>query len=239
MARVIYFMITAIVILFSSQNAFAKAHCYCVLGPSGSPFHNFGELSEYKTQLGHDNHCSGVCKGTANSWLNDPQNKAAMCTASGGGAFISYSKVGTRPYKQVSSYACASAANAGASGSIIFSNSPPLGNANSGVSANGKQFVSSGSTTGVFNGTSFVTFSHFQLISQHFASNTYTANLYRDNVLIDTQTAKTPCCQVKGTVARVTFAQQADAFVKGHTWKVMWVYQGKSPINGTIQTFIQ
>lgn len=74
----------------------------------------------------------------------------------------------------------------------------------------------------------FTTFVLVVPLGFHWQSWTFTAKLYRDNTLVDTLSGKSPWGSSYDAVA--TFAQQPNAFVHGHVWKIVWAFRNK---NGT------
>ncbi|HEY2321700.1 MAG TPA: hypothetical protein VGJ82_02445 [Thermoanaerobaculia bacterium] len=201
------------------------AHCYCKLGPLGSPIHNFGEIEHWSTQIGHDGACRDSCNKKADAFMRDANNRAAACNATHGGTVVSYYAVGTKAYQAGASYNCPQSSPTPTPGSIGF-NAPSGSFANVAVYINGTnvdqiQPISGG---GIQNNGPFTTFTAHDLLHLHMQSWTFSARLYRDNALVEELVGKSPTISTQQVA--ITFTGQPNAFVHGHTWKVVTHYAG-------------
>src|ERR1700724_3604191 len=78
--------------------AHATAHCWCRLGSPSSPYKDFGALTSFGGQTGHDGLCHDICSQTVTSYMSNPSNYNAICSAANWGSLAAYSCVGTRPW---------------------------------------------------------------------------------------------------------------------------------------------
>lgn len=212
----------------------AKAHCFCKLGPSGSPYHDFGQIKTYGTQIGHDADCQSTCNNAVNSYLSNAASKAAVCAAANGASVVSYSAVGTRAYIAGNTKTCPSSAG-GFPGSITFGAFPSSIRSitvnNVGINPNAPA-----SQTIVPINTPFTTFIFTDMLQLHMQRWTYSATLYRDGVKIEQFSKKSPTAYQGGV--NVQFTGQPNSFVHGHNWKIEWHYAGPNFQNGSTTFYI-
>jgi|SRR5947209_5045135 len=209
--------------------AHATAHCFCKLGPISSPFHDFGQIKSYGTQIGHDTDCKNACNAAAGGYMSNAANKSAVCKAAGGGNVVSYSAVGTRPYIAGNSLTCPSHSG-GTPGYILFGTIPD--NPMRSITINGTTINMNSQTPIIIqNQGAYVTFTLYDYLSFHVQQWTYDAILYRDGVKIEQFSKKSPVA-FKGSLF-VTFTGQPNAFVHGHNWKIEWRYAGPNFQNGS------
>ncbi len=84
--------------------------------------------------------------------------------------------------------------------------------------------------------TPFTTFRLDDLLSFHMQQWTYDATLYRDNVLVEQFSKKSPVASSGGV--QVFFTGQPNSSVHGHNWKVQWHYSGGGFTNGSVSFYI-
>ena len=214
--------------------AHARAHCFCKLGPIGAPYHDFGEIDSYSTQIGHDSACHNTCSSTVSSYLSNAANKTAMCAAANGGSLIASSAVGTRPYTTASTTTCP----AGPGGPAGFISFAPWITART-ITVNGtgvNPYAPPPSVPISGNNTSFTIFEFTDTLHFHVQQWTYDLRLYRDGALVEQLSKKSPPASGVGVSAR--FTGQSNAFVHGHTWKIEWHYAGPNFQNGSATFYI-
>jgi len=213
--------------LVAPSAAYANAHCWCRLGPTSSPYKDFGAIATYGTQIGHDSGCSSLCSQAASGYM--ASNQSAVCQAANFGSVAAYSCVGTRPWTTAWTQTCP-AANTPLGGFLTFYNAGftsktvRINNTDIPLNSNAQQYTQITSTP------LFTTFFFANPLNYHTQSWTYTAQLYRDNQLVETLTRKSPAVSALNAVA--TFTQQPNGFVHGHVWKIVWTYAGPNQPNG-------
>lgn len=216
--------------------AHAKAHCFCKLGPVGSPFHDFGQIATYNTQIGRDKVCQDACNAKGAAYMAVPANQATVCAAANGGNVVTYSAVGTRPYIAGNSITCPSSAG-GTPGKIVFGTPPPLGVFGVYIAVNNVKvdLFNAGQTLQVPIQGNFTEFVLHDDLGWHKQQWTYDALLYRDGVKVEAFAKKSPPF-FKGHVY-VRFTDQPNSFVHGHTWKVEYHYAGRPQYQNGSATF--
>lgn len=215
--------------------AYSNAHCFCKLGPPGSPIKDFGQIKAYATQIGHDSDCSSACIDAADTYMNDAGNRVSACNKAHGTSIVTYSAVGTKPYQGGKTYTCPQSNTTPSPGSIKFS---PAFQYTRTLEVNGvgvNLFAPSGSQVIVPIQTPFTTFKLVDYVTFHVQAWTYEATLYRDNVLVEKFSGKSAPASSQ-TIA-VYFSGQPNSAVHGHTWKVEWHYFGNNFSNGSV-TFL-
>ena len=216
--------------------AYANAHCFCKLGPPNAPIKDFGQIATYNTQYGHDSSCSSLCSATIKSYMNDPGNNASACSHANGVSIVTYSAVGTRAYQAGTTYTCPQTNHGPAPGSITFP--PPLPDTTRLIYVNDavvNPFTSPPNLT-VPVKTPFTSFKLQDFLKWHAQQWTYDGTLYRDNVLVERLSGKSPPASSVSVV--VYFTGQPNNSVHGHTWKVEWHYNGNQFSNGSFSFFI-
>ncbi len=209
--------------------AYAKASCWCRLGPTSSPYKDFGAIASFGGQTGHDSICHDLCSQTVASWMGNASNYNNVCQAAHWGSIAAYSCVGTRPWSTAWTMTCHST-TLPAAGSLSFIQplypdaAIRINNALVAVNNNTQQHTQITSTP------LFTTFELIDNLSYHTQQWTYTAQLYRDNVLVEVLTKKSPFGS--SLTADAKFTQQPNAFVHGHTWKIAWTYAGPKHASG-------
>jgi hypothetical protein len=167
--------------------------------------------------------------------MNTPSNYTSACNAANGATIVTYSAVGTKPYKTGKTYTCPQTNPGATPGSIVF---------------NGAQLITQRAVyvndlsvypipwifTIPVKTTAFTTFKLDDRLNLHVQKWTYDATLYRDNVLVEQLSGKSPA-PYSGDVM-VKFTAQPDSFVHGHTWKVQWHYSGGQFTNGSTSFYI-
>jgi hypothetical protein len=228
--RLIAFLLCAMTLALAAPSAaLAKASCWCRLGPVSSPYKDFGAIATWGGQSGHDSTCHDLCSQTVTGWMATAANKSAVCQAANGGSLAAYSCVGTRPWGNAWTGLCP-AGNTPAPGALAIydagytSRTMKINNVMVPVNANTQP------NTVIMNTPLFTTFFFVDPLNFHVQSWTYTAKLYRDNVLVETLVRKSPTVSKFNAVA--TFTQQPNAFVHGHVWKIEWSYAGPNQANG-------
>jgi hypothetical protein len=218
---------SAMVVLPSA--AYAKASCWCRLGPTSSPYKDFGALATFGGQSGHDSLCHDLCSQTVTSWMANTSNYNTVCQAANWGSVAAYSSVGTRPWTTAWTATCHSP-NSPAAGYLTISNFTPspsltveINDVFIPVNNNTQQTIQIASTP------LFTTFVLVVPLSFHVQSWTFTAQLYRDNGLVETLSRKSPT--VSSYYAVATFTQQPNTFVHGHVWKIVWTYHGNNGVS--------
>jgi hypothetical protein len=223
-------VILAIAVLPSS--AYARASCWCRLGSPSSPYKDFGALTTFGGQTGHDGLCRDLCSQTVTSFMANPSNHSAICNAAHGGSLAAYSCVGTRPWTDAWSASCSSA-SVPTPGVLTFEN---YNQKDITIKINDVFVLANNNTqpnTQIASTPKFTTFFLADPLSWHVQSWTYTAQLYRDNVLVEVFSLKTPALTGgSGYAAVTTFTQQPNTFVHGHVWKIAWTYAGPDHTNG-------
>lgn len=218
------------------ERAQAKAHCFCKLGPVGAPFHDFGEVDTYATQIGRDEICRKTCNDQVSSYMSDPARKATVCAAAKGGNVVSYSAVGTRSYIAGNSLACP-ASTGGAAGSLVFNTIPGVTSPwirINGVDVNRFAPPQSIQVVNVPISGAHTLFEMNDFLQLHAQSWTYDATLYRDGVKIERFSKKSPVGYHGNVMVR--FTAQPNSFVHGHDWKVEWHYAGRADnLNGSVR----
>jgi hypothetical protein len=216
--------------------AYANAHCFCKLGPPSAPIRDFGQIATYNTQIGHDSSCSSLCNATIDSYMNDAANHASACSTANGASIVTYSAVGTRPYQAGKAYTCPQTNPAPVPGSMRFV--PPLYFTRviyvNGLSVNP---YAAPPSLNVPIQTPFTTFKLEDHLNFHAQRWTYDATLYRDNVLVERFSGKSPPASSASVL--VQFTGQPNSSVHGHTWKIEWHYNGNQFSNGSTSFFIQ
>lgn len=215
-------------VLGAQQAAYAKAHCYCRL-QSQSTTINFGEIASYNTQIGHDSNCAALCNDRASHHFGS--NQASVCAASHGSTLVAFYAVGSKSYQSGRNFACPQTGASATKGSITFDryqidrkltlneteinfNTPP-------------PFVT------LPPQAEFATFKFNDVLPAHVKPWTYTAKLYRDNVLVE-EISKPSTAVSIGNVW-VVFTSQPAKTVRGHVWKVEWHYFAPGFSNGSAQ----
>lgn len=222
-------------VLAAPSTAYANAHCWCRLGPISSPYKDFGSVATYNTQIGHDTGCKSTCSATASGWMATPSNQATVCQAANFGSLAASSSVGSRPWLSAWTSTCP-ASGTPLGGSLIFWNA---GFTQKTFRINNvSQTLNNGTpqNTPIVSTPAFTTFFFVNPLNYHTQSWTYTVNLYRDNVLVETLTRMSPAISQLNAVAN--FTQQPNAFVHGRVWKVTWTYAGPNQANGSTSYMI-
>ena len=232
-------LVPCIVLAFaclSVEVAHAKAHCFCKLGPVGSPFHDFGQIATFNTQIGRDKVCRDACNNKGADYMAVPANQAAVCAAAMGGNVVTYSAVGTGPYSAGNSITCPSSAG-GLPGKIVFGTPPPLGVFGVFIAVNNIKvdLLNPSQTLQVPIKGNFTSFELHEDLALHNQQWTYDAILYRDGVKVEALAKKSPLFFV-GHVY-VQFTDQPNSFVHGHTWKVEYHYAGRPRSQNGSATF--
>ena len=229
-------LVVALAICCLPGAAHAKAHCFCKLGPPASPIKNFGEITSYNTQNGHDSSCSNLCNATINSYMNDSGNRASACSIANGTTIVAYSAVGTKPYRAGMTYTCPTTNSGPAAGSIKFV--PLFPSAARRLFVNDVEVNTFGQIfpVKVPIQTAYTTFKLEDKLEFHAQRWTYDATLYRDNVWVERLSGKSDPAS-KQTVV-VYFTGQPNSAVHGHTWKVEWHYNGNQFSNGSVSFFV-
>jgi hypothetical protein len=216
--------------------AWANAHCFCKLGPAGSPIKDFGQIATYNTQIGHDSDCSNACIDAADSYMNDAGNRVSACTKAHGTSIVTYSAVGTRSYQAGKTYTCPQTNPSASPGSIKFLPSSQYHRSlevnGVGVNINGL----SGSNVTVPINTAFTTFKLTDYLTGHVQAWTYEGTLYRDNAVVEKFSGKSSVASSQNVF--VVFTGQPNSSVHGHTWKVEWHYFGSNFSNGSVTFFV-
>lgn len=223
--------------IFVPSAAYANAHCWCRLGPTGSPYKDFGAIATFSGQSGHDNYCSGLCQGKASQYM--ASNQAAVCQAANYGTVVASSCVGTHPWQTAWTQTCPSGNNP-APGGLNFDSITAHPGAIQKVEINGSNVginANTQSSTIIPATPKFTKFVFTNPINFHAQSWTYTVKLYRDNQLVETLSGKSPA--VSQTIAVATFTEQPNNFVHGHGWKIDWAYAGPNQANGTTSYAVQ
>jgi len=230
-------LVVALSICCLPSAAYAKAHCFCKLGPPSAPIKDFGEIDTYKTQIGHDSECRNLCNTKVDSHLSDAANLASACSSANGVSIVAYSAVGTKAYQAGKTYTCAQISTGPTAGRIVFglftgttSRSLKVNNVYVNLMSTPQTFVQ------VPLQTPFTTFQLDDILKWHGQAWTYDATLYRDGVLVEKFSKKSPAL-FAGTVL-VEFTGQPNNSVHGHTWKVEWHYSGNQFTNGSVSFFI-
>lgn len=201
------------------------AHCYCKVGLLSSPIRDFGEIEHWATQIGHDGACRDSCNTKADAYMRDPNNRTAACNSTHGAPVVAFFAVGTRAYQAGGTYNCPQSNPTPAPGRVSF---PPRDHGTTPrVTVNDIDIDTLAApplwgklpTKGPF-----ATFDFRDRLSLHAQSWTLTARLYRDNVLVEELTGKSPTASAPDIW--VTFTEQPNSFVHGHTWKVTTHYAG-------------
>jgi hypothetical protein len=229
-------LVVAFAICCLPSTAHAKAHCFCKLGPPASPIKDFGEIQSYNTQNGHDSSCSNLCDATTKSYMNDSGNRASACSITNGTTIVAYSAVGTKPYRAGMTYTCPTTNSGPAAGSIHFPPSLPGTARRVWVNDEGVDPFGQILPVKVPTQTAYTTFKLEDKLEFHVQKWTYDATLYRDNVLVERLSGKSPPASANSVA--VTFTGQPNSAVHGHTWKVAWHYNGKNFDNGSVSFFI-
>ena len=226
---------TVTIVLAAPSTAYAAANCWCRLGPVSSPYKDFGSVATYNTQIGHDSGCKSTCSTTVGGWMGNPTNQATVCQAANFGSLAASSSVGTRPWQSAWTSTCP-AANTPLGGLLTFWNAGftnkemRINNVSVPLNAGAPQ------NTPISNTPLFSTFYFVNPLNFHAQSWTYTVQLFRDNVLVETLTRKSPAVSKLNAEAR--FTQQPNAFVHGHVWKIVWTYAGPNQANGSTSYMI-
>jgi hypothetical protein len=215
--------------------AYANAHCWCRLGSPSSPYKDFGALATFGGQSGHDSFCHDLCSQTVTNYMANQSNYNAICNAAHWGSLAAYSCVGTRPWSNAWTATCNSP-NVPAPGALSFYNygatdlTIKINNVSVPVNNNTQQITQIASTP------NFTTFFLVDPLHFHWQSWTFTAQLYRDNVLVEVFSKKSPWGSALNAVT--IFTQQPNWFVYGHVWKIVWTYAGPNQPNGASSYFI-
>lgn len=223
----IFFCIIALTLVAPSA-VHANAHCWCRLGPTSSPYKDFGAIATYNTQSGHDGGCSSLCSQTVTGYM--ASNQAAICQAANFGSVAAYSCVGTRPWQTAWTQTCP-AAGAPVGGSLSFYNA---GFTDKTVRINSVDVPMNPNTqpnTPISVTPKFTTFFFANPLNFHMQSWTYTVQLYRGNQLVETLSRKSPAVSQLNAVA--TFTQQPNNFVHGNVWRISWTYGGPNQPSGS------
>lgn len=229
-------LVAAFSICFLPSAAYAKAHCFCKLGPPSAPIKDFGQIDRYNTQIGHDSECRTLCNTKVDSHLSNAANLASACSAANGVSIVAYSAVGTKAYGAGKTYTCPQISTGPRAGQIVFGLF--TGTTSRSIRVNNVYVNPSYSTQNVQVPlqTPFTTFRLDDILKFHAQAWTYDATLYRDNVLVEKFSRKSPAL-FAGTVL-VEFTGQPNNSVHGHTWKVEWHYSGNQFTNGSVSMFI-
>lgn len=213
----------------------AAASCFCKAGPLSKPVRDFGRIARYRSQIGNTADCRQKCATRAKEYFKVAANLSDACAATGGGAFSAYSAVGTRPYKVAASFSCPPTKVEPLGGSINFG--MPTGAVRRRIRVNGEDVEASCSSPVKFvKDGDFTTFVMDDYLQYHIQSWTYTAKLFRDGVLVDQLSRKSPPV-FNGTVL-VVFTSQPNSIVRGHRWTVEWRYAGPRFTNGSCSFYI-
>jgi hypothetical protein len=207
----------------------AKAHCFCKLQSLSTTIANFGQIGTYGTQSGHDVDCRSLCDSRSGSYMNS--SRASACSASHGGTIAAFYAVGTRAYQSGNNYTCPQTGGSAAQGSIGFD----MYSVSRSVSINSRQ-IDLSKPLQVVTLQPQEAFANFELwdnLAYHNQAWTYSAKLYRDNVLVQELTKKSPPLSV-GNV-RVLFTGQPAQAVHGQVWKVEWYNFAPNSSNGSIE----
>jgi hypothetical protein len=215
--------------------AYSNAHCFCKLGPPGSPIKDFGQIKAYATQIGHDSDCSSACIDAADTYMNDAGNRVSACNKAHGTSIVTYSAVGTKSYQGGKTYTCPQTTTSPAAGSIKF---VPAYQYVRTLEVNGKTvnlYALPGSNVTVPINGPFTTFKLIDYLTGHVQAWTYEASLYRDNAVVEKLSGKSSVASSQNV--SVDFTGQPNSSVHGHTWKVEWHYFGNNFSNGSV-TFL-
>ena len=194
------------------------------------------KFQSYNTQNGHDSSCSNLCDATINSYMNNSSNRASACSIANGTTIVAYAAVGTKPYRAGMTYTCPTTNSGPMAGSIRFP--PLLPSAVRKILVNdvGVDPLGQMLPVKVPTQTAYTTFKLEDKLGFHVQRWTYDATLYRDNVLVERLSGKSPGASANSVT--VTFTGQPNNAVHGHTWKVEWHYNGKNFDNGSVSFFI-
>lgn len=221
-------------VCFRVDIAYAKAHCFCKLGPVGSPFYNFGEIATYNTQIGRDEICKTACNAKAAAYMANSASQTAVCAAAKGGNVVSYSAVGTRSYLVGNSITCPSSPG-GTAGKISFGPPLPLAVYGLSMTVNNVKVVPGQTQLLVPMKGNFTSFTLDEDLAFHTQQWTYDAFLYRDDVKVEALTKKSPLAFAGHVFVR--FTDQPNSFVHGHTWKIVYHYAGRPKYQNGSATF--
>ena len=208
------------------STAYARASCWCRLGSPSSPYKDFGAIETWGGQSGHDSTCSDLCSQTVTSWMANPSNYSTVCQKANWGSLAAYSSVGTRAWIAAWTTTCNSP-NKPASGALGFTGVTTTTDLS--IKINDDYVVVNNNTQPIKHITDAHDFTTFVLVVPlgiHLQSWTFTSQLYRDNVLVEVFSKKTPIAS--GNYAITTFTQQPNSFVHGHVWKIVWTYHNKN-----------
>lgn len=224
---VLFFGLSSLIAL--QPSAHAKAHCYCRLQSQSTTVYNFGEIASYNTQIGHDSNCAAQCNDRASHYFGS--NQASACAASHGGTVVAFYAVGSKSYQSGKNYACPQTGATATKGSITFG--PYQVDRQLFLNEEWINFFSPPAVVTLPPPAAYATFKLNDVLPAHVKPWTYTAKLYRDNVLVE-ELSKTSSAVSVGNVW-VVFTSQPANTVHGHVWKVEWHYFAPGFNNGSTQ----
>lgn len=214
------------IVALQPSAAYASANCWCRLGPTSSPYHDFGSIQTWGGQSGHDSTCRDLCSQTVAAWMTNSSNYNAACQAGNWGSLAAYSCVGTRPWSTAWTLTCQPPGSP-AAGYLTISNVTPsssltalINNTAVPVNNNAQPY------TPIVPTPTFTTFGLVVPLGYHTQSWTFTAQLLHNNVLVETLSRKSPTFSSYYAVA--TFTQQPNAIVHGGVWKIVWTYHNNN-----------
>jgi len=208
-----------------------SAHCWCNLGPASKPYKSFGEIAKYSTSIGHGKACANSCASAAAGWM--ATNRNAVCKAANQGTVTAYSWVGAGAKTAAWSFECTPTCPAANSGQLRFddSGSPgaPL------LTVNNNSYSNTLVTNIPDPSGCYSTFSVAIPLGVRIPAHTFTAQLFRNNTLVQTLTGKSPILALDGLVATATFTQQPNAGsnVQSARWTINWLYMGSPNPKGS------
>jgi hypothetical protein len=209
--------------------AYAKAHCFCKLQSLSTIVTNFGEIATYNTQSGHDGNCSALCNDRAKHYVES--NRTSACNTSHGGTLVAFYAVGTKSYQSGENYACPQTGASVTPGSIAFGPHE----VDRMIKLNGKAYDTLARNMTLPPQDKYGTFEFSDRLPSHLKEWTYSAKLYRDNVLMQ---------ELSATSHRgdwdviVTFTSQPAGAVHHHTWKIAWYYFAPGANNGSAEFWV-
>jgi len=167
----------------------ADTHCFCKLGPAGSPIHDFGQVSGWTTKYGHDGACKDACNmrtdiavepdqaptaafGAVRAPAGQPTQFDASASIANGAPIVSYYAVGTGAYTAGGTYTCPQNSPTPTPGVIHFPGGTPS-----------HQLIIDGTpfgwyqvpTTTIVSHASFITFQVYDGLNIHLQQWTYYA----------------------------------------------------------------